>query len=264
MSRYRSRYNDYGFAPYVSVGEKKERSEKQVAKLRKKNPNLAPVVLPTRTLAHSWWGKSWNNNVERYADFANRLDRGRSYVRCGCVLDLQVKQGEVHSLVAGSGSKPYKIKIEIAPLPQHQLSHITNQAKEKLQSLTELLAGKFPTDLQDLFFDREAGLFPTPNDISFDCNCPDWAITCKHVAATLYGIGARLDEDPSLFFTLRHIDQSALVSEVIATQTDALLKKAASGTGRRRRLADSDVGAVFNVDLQQHSAPPIPENPKPV
>ena len=248
-------YGYYGFAPYVSVAEKKNKALKQIDKLRKKKPDLAPVVIPGRTLAHSWWGKSWNKNIERYADFSNRLGRGRSYVRCACVLDLQIKKGEVHSLVAGSGRKPYEVKIEIAPLSRRHLTRITNQAQEQLQSLTDLLAGKFPVELQNLFFESESGLFPQPADISFSCSCPDWASMCKHVAATLYGVGARLDEEPSHFFTLRHIDQTSLISEAITTQTDALLKKATTGKGRRRRLADDEVSAVFNVDLQKAEKP---------
>lgn len=259
MRRYRSRYNDYGYAPYVTVAEKQARSEAMSAKLKKKNPDLAPVVIAGQTIAKSWWGKSWNKNIERYADYAYRLDRGRSYVRSGCVLDLQITSGKVNALVAGSRGKPYEINVKIAPLSREHLTRISDQVKEKLHSLSDLLAGKFPADLQSLFFEKESGLFPQPTDISFSCSCPDWAKMCKHVAATLYGVGARLDEEPALFFTLRHIDQSALVGEVLASQADTLLEKAARGAGRRRRLADSDVTTVFNVDLQPPSESPAPE-----
>ena len=76
----------------------------------------------------------------------------------------------------------------------------------KVETLQTLLEGKFPEDLKELFFAKDAGLFPAPNEIKLDCSCPDWATMCKHVAAVLYGVGARLDASPELFFTLRGVN----------------------------------------------------------
>lgn len=243
---------DHGFAPYISVGDRKSIAEDAVEELRESNPDIQPVVITGRTIARSWWGKSWNKNIERYADYAFRLDRGRSYVRCGNVLDLKILPGEIMAMVAGSSDFNYTVKIHIAPLHPDLLQSIIAQTQQQLHSLTELLEGSFPKALQDLFFMENDGLFPNPGEIKFDCNCLDWADMCKHVAATLYGVGARLDDDPSLFFTLRHIDQQQLVRSAISTHTDALLARAeAPPTSRRRRITDKDVGSIFGVTMQQ-------------
>jgi uncharacterized Zn finger protein len=264
MARRRQRYGYYGFAPYTTVGEKREQAATQVNKLRKENPDIQPVVISSRTIARSWWGQSWNRNLERYADYGYRLDRGRSYVRCGCVLDLRIGPGLVESIVAGSSNYNYTIKVRIDPLSDEDQQRIIAESQQCLESLADLLAGRFPQELQELFFRQQGGLFPHPQDIHFDCNCPDWADMCKHVAATLYGVGARLDDNPSLFFTLRNIDQSALISHAVATQTDALIAKAsATGSGRRRRLSSADAGQVFGVSLEESApAPPEPEPQK--
>ena len=250
-SRYTA-YNTYGFAPYTTVAQKKRQAEDMEQQLREKDPEIEPVLIEGRTIAKSWWGKSWNKNIERYADYAYRLSRGRSYLRCGCVLDLKIKQGCIESTVAGSSQYNYTIRINIAPLNSADMKRIIEQTNDQLSSLNDLLAGNFPKSLQELFFRQDHGLFPTPNDITFNCDCPDWANMCKHVAATLYGVGARLDKDPSLFFTLRSIDQTALISEAIASQTDELLTRASSGrtSGRRRRIAATDAADVFGVAMQ--------------
>src|SRR5215475_6351097 len=152
------------FPPYVPVAQRRARADQQLRQLQKKNPHLKPVLLTGQSLATTWWGKSWNNNLERYADYRNRIGRGRSYVRHRAVLDLQLTLGHITALVQGSEAQPYRVAITF-------------------DSLSALLAGTFPQALKDLFFAKGAGLFPSPREIHFDCSCPDWAAMCKHVAA---------------------------------------------------------------------------------
>jgi len=200
------------YPPYVSVAEKRAKAERKLKSLKKKNPGLKPVVIEGRTLAQTWWGKSWNNNLERYADFSNRIGRGRSYVRHRAVLDLQIKSGKVTVLVLGSARKPYKIEINIKPVKLAKWAVLRRDCQGQLKSLQDLLEGKFPKALAKIFFSEDSGLFPAPEDITFDCSCPDWAEMCKHVAAALYGIGARFDEDPRLFFKLRGVKIDDLIT----------------------------------------------------
>ncbi len=237
----------FQYPKYVSVAEKRARSEKQIRQLKKKNPDLAPVIIEGRTLAHTWWGKSWNANLERYADYSNRIGRGRSYVRHLAVLDLQIARGKVDALVQGSRSKPYSVKIEIAALPQSRWKTIRSAYTEQLDSLQDLLAGRFPKSLAHLFMQKGSGLFPSPDEIRFGCSCPDWAYMCKHVAAVLYGIGARLDLDPSLFFTLRQVDMDDLITTAIQETSRQWIEKAEDATPPS--IADADLGAVFGIDM---------------
>lgn len=237
----------WGFPKYITVAEKKAKAEKKLQQLKKKRPDIAPVIITGNSLARTWWGKSWNRNLECYADFRNRIGRGKSYVRQGAVLDLRIDKGMVTALVQGSRAKPYEVVVRIAPVKKANWDKIRKQCKGALRSLPDLLAGKFPKALGEIFLGQGKGLFPTPQEISFDCSCPDWAAMCKHVAATLYGIGARLDEDPLLFFTMRQADTAELVAEAVKDKTGELLARAASKSARV--LDDADLSSLFGIDL---------------
>ncbi|MEI8242575.1 MAG: hypothetical protein WCI17_04850 [bacterium] len=256
----RHRYDRYsssrgwgGFAPYVPVAERKVKAAKQIAKLQKKGGVLHPVLLAGHAIASSWWGKAWCKNLERYADYANRIGRGRSYVRSGMVLDLRIAPGVVTALVQGSRAQPYKINIKVAPLAAAARAQVETACRGQIGSLSDLLAGQFPKALEALFTAEGSGLFPAPKAITFDCSCPDWASMCKHVAAALYGIGARFDEDPALFFSLRGMDPQQLIGGVVQQRADELLAKAKRKS--RKVLADTDLGAVFGIEMAAPAAP---------
>ena len=237
----------WGYAPYVSVAQKKAKAEKKLKQLQKKMPNIRPVILQGNSLARSWWAKSWNNNLERYADYDNRIGRGRSYLRHGAVLDLKISPGQVRALVMGSAAKPYEVVIDIKPIGKSPLQSIKKQCESHLKSMQELLAGKFSKTLAEVFFSEKTGLFPDPKAITFQCSCPDWAVMCKHVAAVLYGIGARFDEDPNLFFTLRGIETGDLVAGAVKDKTDELLSKTEQQSAKV--IADADLSDIFGIDM---------------
>ena len=243
-----------GYYPrYVSVAEKKAKAEKKLKQLKKKNPGIKPVVIEGSAIALSWWGKSWNQNLERYADYSNRIGRGRSYIRHGAVLDLQIHSGKVEALVQGTRAKPYSVSVKIKAINEKIWQDIKTACGGKLDSLQELLDGKFPKALSDIFMEQGTGLFPSPKDIEFSCSCPDWASMCKHVAATLYGIGARLDEDPGLFFKLRKVKMKDLITEAVEDKTLKLLEKAKKKT--KRVIAESDLADVFGIDMEEPVVP---------
>lgn len=221
----------------------------------KKNPGMKPVKIPGHAIATTWWGKAWNTNLERYADYANRIGRGRSYVRHSAVLDLKIKPGRVTSLVQGSRSKPYSVTVEIKKISSRNWRSIKNACEGKFDSLKKLLSGKFPRSLGDIFTQKGKGLFPTPAEIEFACSCPDWASMCKHVAATLYGIGARLDEDPGLFFKLRKVKVDDLVVEAVAETSKAILRKAVRKSARV--MDASDLSDVFGIDMDVNDEAPL-------
>lgn len=238
----------WGFPRYVSVGEKRAKAARKLKQLLKKNPDIKPIVLEGNSIARTWWGKKWNVNLERYADYSNRIGRGRSYVRHGAVLDFQIKSGEVKSLVQGTRSQPYSVVIKIKGISKSIWKDIKEACEGKLDSLSELLTGRFPKVLGEIFMAQGTGLFPSPKEIDFSCSCPDWAYMCKHVAATLYGVGARLDEDPSLFFKLRKVKVGDLVTQTVEDKTKKLLKKAKKKSARV--IDDSDLASVFGIEME--------------
>jgi uncharacterized Zn finger protein len=241
------------YPPYVTVAEKKAKAVKKLKQLKKKNPDIKPILIEGTAIARTWWGKSWNRNLEEYADYSNRIGRGRSYVRHGAVLDLQINPGKVESLVQGTRSKPYSVSIKIKALNKKIWQDIKAACEGKLDSLQELLAGKFPRALGEMFTTQGKGLFPSPKEIDFSCSCPDWAYMCKHVAATLYGTGARLDENPDLFFKLRRAKMKDLITQAVGDKTRKLLKKAKKKTARV--IAESDLADVFGIDMEEPAAP---------
>lgn len=238
----------WGFPRYVCKAEKQVKAAKKLEQLKKKR-DVKPVILKGSTIARTWWGKAWNRNLERYADYSNRIGRGRSYVRHGAVLDLLINPGEIRALVQGSRSRPYEIVITINKLNKNVWHAVTAECGGKLDSLQELLAGKFPASLGDSFMQEEGGLFPGPKEISFECSCPDWADMCKHVAASLYGVGARLDEDPSLFFTLRGVEMAELIAKSVTKKAERLLETASQKSSRI--MENVDLSGMFGIELAE-------------
>ena len=201
---------DFEWPEYVTVAEQRRRAEKELAKLKRRGSKVAPVVVEGRKIAKSFWGQSWCSNLERYSDFASRLPRGRSYVCNGLVVDLQIVRGEVAAKV--SGSELYDVAITIAPVAEKRWRAICSDCSGSIGSLVELLQGRLAKSVMDRVCREKDGLFPAPGEIKLSCSCPDSARMCKHVAASLYGVGARLDEEPRLLFVLRGVDEGELLA----------------------------------------------------
>jgi len=239
-----SKYWDDGFYSQPSTSELRQKSEANRASAEKKGKLLEPVIIQGRTIAKSWWGKAWCDNLERYADYDSRLGRGKRYVKTGAVIDLKIEKGRIQARVQGSRKTPYKVEIRISPLSEERCQRIIAACGRRVENLEKLLAGNFPVELKELFT-QQNGLFPAPKEISFSCSCPDWALMCKHVAAALYGVGARLDKTPALFFLLRGIEMERFIDVAIANKVELMLKNASRQS--RRIIADENVRGLFGV-----------------
>ena len=237
----------YGFKPYVPVAKRRAQAAREVEKQKKKGQPISPIVIKGRTIANTFWGKAWCDNLESYSDYANRLPRGRTYVRNGSVVDLQIRPGKITALV--SGSSLYKITIEITPVASAHWRCVKGQCAGQIGSLVELLQGRLSQGVMDIVTARDGGLFPKPREIRLSCSCPDWAGMCKHIAAVLYGVGARLDRQPELLFLLRKVDHLQLI-EAAMPQAG---KKSTTG---KKTLVDSDIASVFGIELAEPEAAP--------
>jgi uncharacterized Zn finger protein len=248
-------YHYNGFTPYVRVADRKKQAAKKINQLRKKGQNLQPVVVEGRLIAKSFWGKAWCKNLESYSDYSNRLPRGRSYVRNGLVIDLQINKGEVRALV--DGSMTYKVNVTILPVIAELWQNIVNQSLGKIDSLIELLQGKFSKAVMEIITNRETGLFPKLKEIKLNCSCPDGAYMCKHVAAALYAVGAHLDQYPQDLFLLRQIDHLELINKInIAAIT-------ATSQDRTAIISDnSELSALFGIDIKQRTEGNVTEDLK--
>ena len=239
-----NRYWETATYEQPTAAEIKKNAAESRKKEKKKGAALEPVTVQGRTIVHNWWGKAWCENLERYADYESRLDRGKRYVRAGAVLDLKIQKGKIQARVQGTRKVPYKVEIRISPLSEEKCQGIIQKCGSKIENMEELLNGNFPEQMQELFQGKD-GLFPAPREISFSCSCPDWALLCKHVAAALYGVGVRLDEQPLLFFELRGIDVGRFIDVTIAGKVEAML--ANEGKGSDRIIGDEDARGLFGV-----------------
>ena len=235
----------WSWRPYVSVGERRARAFLEMEKLRKKGHDIQPVKLAGRQIARTFWGRSWCEHLEKFSDYENRLPRGRTYVRNGSVCHLEIRPGEIAAKV--SGSDIYDVSIRIKALAAAHWKRVRASCAGQVASLLELLQGRLSDHVMRVVTDRDKGLFPKPSEISMDCSCPDWAGMCKHIAAVMYGIGARFDEKPELLFLLRGVDHNELISK--ATTKGVIARKRKTG---RRTLDEQSITEVFGIDL----APP--------
>lgn len=238
----------YGWRPYVSVSQRRAQARKKMDSLRKKGVDIQPVTIAGRKIATTFWGEAWCDHLESFSDYANRLPRGRTYVRNGSVCHLEINRGEVLAKVMGS--ELYNLRIQIKTLPAKKWSTIKARCAGQVGSLLELLQGKLSDHVMQVVTDRQDGLFPAPGEISLKCDCPDWAVMCKHVAAVLYGVGARLDQQPELLFKLRGVDHE----ELIAADAEAAVS-AATSRGKAKRLSGGELADVFGIDLDTSDAP---------
>jgi uncharacterized Zn finger protein len=246
----RGGYGD--FPAYVPVAQRLANGRRKLEQSAKKRGRpLAPVKIEGKKIATSFWGKAWCDQLEAHSDFASRLPRGRTYARNGSVLDLHISHGTVEAYVAGS--ELYTVKIKLTKLATPRWNKIIAACAGKIGSLIGLLRGELSSDVLAVLTHTTTGLFPAPNEITLSCSCPDGAYMCKHVAATLYGVGSRLDQSPEFFFVLRQVDQAELLAR--ANTADVLIG-ARSETSGRKRIASSALASVFGIELDDGPPPP--------
>ena len=227
---------------YVPVAERRAKAHREMNKLRKKGKDIQPIEIAGRAIARSFWGKRWCEHLESFSDYANRLPRGRTYVRNGSVCHLAIRTGRIDAIV--SGSELYDVTIRIDKLKAAVWRSVKSRCSGQIGSMLELLQGKLSREVMSVVTDRERGLFPKPGEIRFDCSCPDWASMCKHVASVLYGVGSRLDGHPESLFVLRGVDTAELIATEMTLPGEA---------GTDDALADDALAGIFGIDIDTGS-----------
>ena len=233
------------YPPYVPVGVRRARAMLEVRELRAQGLDVQPIEIKGRTIARSFWGRRWCEHLESFSDYANRLPRGRTYVRNGSVCHLAIEPGGVEALVAGRAL--YRVVVRIRRLKRPLWKAIKTACAGQIGSILELLQGRLSDRVMEVVTDRDTGLFPKPGEIKLACDCPDWATMCKHAAAVLYGVGSRLDESPELLFRLRGVDEAELIAADLALP---------QGATTADTLADGDLGSIFGIDLEPDDGGP--------
>jgi uncharacterized Zn finger protein len=235
-------YNQW--PPYIPVAKRREIARKKMDKLREQGKDIQPIEIQGRTIAKSFWGRAWCEHLERFSDYSNRLPRGRTYARNGSVCHLEIKKGRVEAMV--SGSSLYHVTASVAPLNRHQWETIKKECAGQISSALDLLQGKLSDAVMGIVTDTKNGMYPQSKEIELSCDCSDWADMCKHIAAVLYGVGARLDHSPQMLFLLRGVDYAELIDSNID-----LLQKPST-----KRQVKGDLSSIFGIDLENDHSPP--------
>jgi len=240
----------YGYGSFWGYQETVIATPEAIRKRLGRDP--IPVSAPPRKrkTAESFWGQAWCEHLETYGGMANRLPRGRTYLRQGAVRDLYIERGRITALV--QGTQLYEIVIAIEPLAEERVAELAKRLGGKLSSAVELLSGRMDAAVVGMITEPAAGLFPKRAEIGFSCSCPDGAYICKHIAAVFYGIGRRLDARPELFFELRGTSAERMVAGVshLGTEVDS------------ERQLDGDLGAIFGIELSEGPAPIVSGAPE--
>ena len=242
------------YPPYVPVAARRARARLELRALLERGVEVQPVELEGRgrAIARSFWGRRWCEHLESFSDYANRLPRGRTYVRNGSVCHLAIEPGGVDAMVVGR--ELYHVVIRIRKLKRPAWKAIQSACTGQIGSVLELLQGRLSDRVMEVVTDRDTGLFPQPGEIKLACDCPDWATMCKHAAAVLYGVGARLDKSPELLFRLRGVDEAELIAADMALP---------EGAATADTLANDDLGSIFGIDLDAGEGAPAPSARKP-
>ena len=239
------------FERYVSVGCRIIKAKKKLKQLLKKNPMISPIVVQGNKIVTTWWGKAWTNNLHSYADYDNRVGRGRSYVKNGFVFHLEIRAGKIKSMIMGGTSRPHDIEIHVSKISKVRWGKIVMLSKKHITSLSELFKGRFPEEMSEVFSDRESGIFPTLKEIEMQCSCPDWAKMCKHVSATLFAVGVKLDKNPELMFKLRGVNGQELIDSAIQQESKILIDKRPFAPSQKvLKFSENKLSELFNINLE--------------
>jgi uncharacterized Zn finger protein len=152
-----------------------------------------------------WWTRRWLSVMDAADPLQKgRISRGRTYARQGLVRHLAMHPGRISAQVQGSMYQPYQIRIGISPLSDTVWQRVIEALSGQAAHVARLLSGVMPEHIEDIFAAAGGHLIPlSPREFVTDCTCLDWDRPCKHIAAVLFAVGAQIETDPFLLFTLR-------------------------------------------------------------
>lgn len=244
------------WAPYVPVATRLFNATKAAESKAKKTGRTAqPVTVSGRRIGTTFWGKAWCENLVTWKDYDNRLPRGMTYLQNGSVVDLHITPLNADAIVAGS--EPYTVQIQFKAIPQSHWTTLRKKCTSNINSLLDLLSGKFSSGVMEHLTSTQTGLFPAAQDLKMSCSCPDSSRCCKHIAAVFYAIAVRLDHQPQLLFQLRGVDHLELVAHAVNADN---LERELSPTNSSDLQIDN-LGELFGIELATSSseAPTLPE-----
>ena len=164
------------------------------------------IEMASRPITKTWWGEKWLDALKG-VDYANRIGRGKTYANTGRVYDIIINDNLALAKVKGNYQSFYNVSVEFKQFSQSEKNTIIKAIYENPTVMSALLNRKLPREVYDLLKSQNVNVFPTSHrDLNTDCNCPDYATICKHIAGLVYMIALEIDKDPFLIFKLRGLD----------------------------------------------------------
>jgi uncharacterized Zn finger protein len=214
-------------------------------------------------IGEQWWSRRFIGVLESFA-LGTRLTRGRSYARKGQVISLVIEPGEVTAEVQGSRVTPYRVKIGLKKFSELVWAKVEVVLAEQALHSAQLLAGEFPRELEPVFAQTGAPLFPARlADLDLRCTCPDQAVPCKHIAAVFYLLAERFDDDPFLILRWRGRGREALLDRLRALRGDEEVEETESEAEEAPKTPDGPtvLSAALVLSLQENA--PVRKRAKP-
>jgi len=212
----------------------------------------------------TWWGEQWLNALNSI-DPAKRLERGRGYANQGLVKSINIYGNIIQARVQGKRIRPYSVNIIIPPFLEEGKPLFIDEVKDNMLLLSRLLNRELPQELLEIAEKTNLKIFPQSwKDMQINCNCPDWTVPCKHIAAVVYMVANEIDQDPFLVFKLhnfdiirelsyRKVELGFLINEKIFSLTDCLAHEL-----KAEDSTDIPVPTVPNFSTIDNLLPVIP------
>ncbi|NDV65916.1 DEAD/DEAH box helicase [Bacteroides sp. 224] len=211
----------------------------------------------------TWWGQQWLNSLT-HIDYSNRLPRGSAYAKKGSVKEITVEGNTIIAKVAGSSPRPYKVTIIVPAFSEKETKMLIQALAQKPVIISKLLNRELDPEVLTIAQNIGLKVFPRQwTDFNMNCNCPDWAVPCKHLAAVIYKISAEIDNDPFLVFKLHNVElEKELEKENIHVSTQNTIVPALKELlkNNKRKVTQSENNTYKQLDfsiLQPISAPLI-------
>lgn len=159
-----------------------------------------------RTFCKTWWGNAWLQALS-HIDYSNRIPRGARYARNGSVKSVVFDGNKIKAKVQGSRVRPYTVTMVINKFSESEKERLIDGILAKPAIVPQLLNMNLSPAVLDIAKEARLKVFPSSwRDLDMDCDCPDWAVPCKHIAAVVYMVGLEIDNNPFLVFQLHGVD----------------------------------------------------------
>jgi uncharacterized Zn finger protein len=198
-------------------------------------------------IGEQWWSRRFIAVLDSYG-LSSRLQRGRSYARRGQVLEFSLASGKVTARVQGSRPDPYRVSITVRPLTAAQWRAVESRLAGQALFRARLLAGEMPAEIEEVFASCGTPLFPaSAHDLTMSCNCPDWGVPCKHLAAVCYVLAEAFDADPFAMLAWRGRGRDELLAALRGASPRGIGAAPAGGAGGVGAAAGAERGEAVGT-----------------